>query len=78
MSASSLRRIVLHLLGYDHELPEQAQKMRAIEARVLDAIKTTERNLIYFHFMNMLCALVPFLRKQESRAQCLAPKSSLP
>jgi len=41
MSASSLRRIVLHLLGYDHELPEQAQKMRAIEARVLDAIKTT-------------------------------------
>lgn len=39
LSASSLRRIVLHLLGYDNELPEQAQKMRAIEARVLDAIK---------------------------------------
>jgi len=30
---------VLHLLGYDHELPEQAEKMRAMEARVLDAIK---------------------------------------
>jgi probable rRNA maturation factor len=31
---------VLHLLGYDHELPEQAEKMRAMEARVLDALKT--------------------------------------
>jgi len=31
---------VLHLLGYDHELPEQEQKMRAMESRVLDAIKT--------------------------------------
>jgi probable rRNA maturation factor len=31
---------VLHLLGYDHELPEQEQRMRAIEARVLHAIKT--------------------------------------
>ena len=31
---------VLHLLGYDHELPEQAHKMRAMEARVLHAIKT--------------------------------------
>lgn len=31
---------VLHLLGYDHELPEQEQKMRAMEARVLDVIKT--------------------------------------
>ena len=31
---------VLHLLGYDHELPEQEQKMRAMEAKVLDAIKT--------------------------------------
>ena len=30
---------VLHLLGYDHELPEQEQKMRAMESRVLDAIK---------------------------------------
>jgi probable rRNA maturation factor len=30
---------VLHLLGYDHELPEQAEKMRSMEARVLDAIK---------------------------------------
>lgn len=32
---------VLHLLGYDHELPEQAQRMRAMESQVLDAIKTT-------------------------------------
>jgi probable rRNA maturation factor len=32
---------VLHLLGYDHELPEQAQKMRAMESKVLDAIETT-------------------------------------
>ena len=31
---------VLHLLGYDHELPEQEQKMRAMESKVLDAIKT--------------------------------------
>ena len=31
---------VLHLLGYDHELPEQAEKMRAMEYKVLDAIKT--------------------------------------
>jgi probable rRNA maturation factor len=31
---------VLHLLGYDHELPEQAQKMRSLEARILDAIET--------------------------------------
>ena len=31
---------VLHLLGYDHELPEQEQKMKAMESRVLDAIKT--------------------------------------
>jgi probable rRNA maturation factor len=33
---------VLHLLGYDHELPEQAEKMRSMESRVLDAIKTEE------------------------------------
>jgi len=31
---------VLHLLGYDHELLEQAEKMRAKESKVLDAIKT--------------------------------------
>ncbi len=31
---------VLHLLGYDHELPEQAEKMRAMEARILAALKT--------------------------------------
>jgi probable rRNA maturation factor len=31
---------VLHLLGYDHELPEQGEKMRAMESRVLDTIKT--------------------------------------
>jgi probable rRNA maturation factor len=31
---------VLHLLGYDHQLPEQAEKMRAMEYKVLDAIKT--------------------------------------
>jgi len=30
---------VLHLLGYDHELPEQAEKMRDMESRVLAAIK---------------------------------------
>jgi len=30
---------VLHLLGYDHELPEQAEKMRAMESRVLDTMK---------------------------------------
>ena len=30
---------VLHLLGYDHELPEQAQKMRALESQVMDAIE---------------------------------------
>ena len=30
---------VLHLLGYDHELPEQEQRMRAMESKVLDAIK---------------------------------------
>jgi probable rRNA maturation factor len=31
---------VLHLLGYDHELPEQAEKMRSMETRVLHTIKT--------------------------------------
>jgi probable rRNA maturation factor len=31
---------LLHLLGYDHELPEQAQRMRAMESKVLHAIKT--------------------------------------
>jgi len=31
---------VLHLLGYDHELPEQAEKMRAMESKFLNAIKT--------------------------------------
>jgi probable rRNA maturation factor len=31
---------VLHLLGYDHELPEQAEKMKAMESRVMDVIKT--------------------------------------
>jgi probable rRNA maturation factor len=31
---------VLHLLGYDHELPEQAEKMRSMEVRILNAIKT--------------------------------------
>ena len=31
---------VLHLLGYDHQLLEQAEKMRAKESKVLDAIKT--------------------------------------
>ena len=31
---------VLHLLGYDHELPEQGEKMRAMESKVLHAIKT--------------------------------------
>ena len=30
---------VLHLLGYDHELPEQGKKMRAMESKVLDSIK---------------------------------------
>ncbi len=30
---------VLHLLGYDHELPEQAKKMKAMESRILDAIE---------------------------------------
>jgi probable rRNA maturation factor len=30
---------VLHLLGYDHELPEQGEKMRVMESKVLDAIK---------------------------------------
>jgi probable rRNA maturation factor len=30
---------VLHLLGYDHELPEQGEKMRAMESNVLGAIK---------------------------------------
>ena len=34
---------VLHLLGYDHELPEQEHRMRAMESRVLDAIKTKWR-----------------------------------
>jgi probable rRNA maturation factor len=33
---------VLHLLGYDHELPEQGEKMRAMESKVLDAIKTKQ------------------------------------
>ena len=33
---------VLHLLGYDHELPEQEQKMRAMESKVLDAIKAKQ------------------------------------
>jgi probable rRNA maturation factor len=31
---------VLHLLGYDHGLPEQGEKMRAMESKVLHAIKT--------------------------------------
>jgi len=30
---------VLHLLGYDHELREQGEKMRAMESKVLDVIK---------------------------------------
>ena len=30
---------VLHLLGYDHELPEQGEKMRAMECKILDAVK---------------------------------------
>jgi len=30
---------VLHLLGYDHELPEQGEKMRALECKILNAIK---------------------------------------
>jgi probable rRNA maturation factor len=30
---------VLHLLGYDHALPEQEKKMKAMESRVLDAIE---------------------------------------
>ena len=30
---------VLHLLGYDHERPEAEQRMRAMEARVLDAME---------------------------------------
>jgi probable rRNA maturation factor len=29
---------VLHLLGYDHELPEDKKEMRALEAKVLSAI----------------------------------------
>ena len=29
---------VLHLLGYDHELPEQAEKMRSMEAKILASI----------------------------------------
>jgi probable rRNA maturation factor len=33
---------VLHLLGYDHELPEQGEKMRAMESKVLEAIKTKQ------------------------------------
>lgn len=32
---------VLHLLGYDHEQPEDAKKMKALEAKVLNNIKTT-------------------------------------
>jgi probable rRNA maturation factor len=31
---------VLHLLGYDHEKPEDAKKMRALEAKVLADIGT--------------------------------------
>ena len=30
---------VLHLLGYDHEHPEDEQRMRALEAKVLDAMQ---------------------------------------
>jgi probable rRNA maturation factor len=30
---------VLHLLGYDHEQPEEAKSMRALEARALDNIE---------------------------------------
>jgi probable rRNA maturation factor len=33
---------VLHLLGYDHELAEQGEKMRAMESKVLDSIKTKQ------------------------------------
>ena len=33
---------VLHLLGYDHGLPEQGEKMRAMESKILDAIKTKQ------------------------------------
>ena len=32
---------VLHLLGYDHERPEDEHRMRALEARVLNNIKNT-------------------------------------
>lgn len=31
---------VLHLLGYDHEVPEDEQRMRAMEAKVLDLVDT--------------------------------------
>lgn len=30
---------VLHLLGYEHERPEAEQRMRAMEAKVLDAVE---------------------------------------
>ena len=30
---------VLHLLGYDHEHPEEEQRMRTMEQRILEAIK---------------------------------------
>ena len=31
---------VLHLLGYDHEEPDDERKMRALEAKILDSIKS--------------------------------------
>lgn len=31
---------VLHLLGYDHELPEDKKKMRALETKILNEIET--------------------------------------
>jgi probable rRNA maturation factor len=32
---------VLHLMGYDHERPEDAKRMQALEAEVLNNIKST-------------------------------------
>jgi probable rRNA maturation factor len=40
---------VLHLLGYDHELPEQEEKMRAMESKVLDAIKMMHKQTLESH-----------------------------
>ena len=33
---------VLHLCGYDHELPQEADKMEALEVKILERVGVTD------------------------------------